>query len=79
MVRVVVRARAVEGYWAKTNRWASTYWAGPQVFGLQAGSIDQLNSTWYAAEFGKSSWKIVKGVMVVARDIKFGTLYTTKE
>ena len=40
-------------------------------------SIVQLDSTGYAAEFGKSSWKIVKGAMVVARDTKSGTLYTT--
>ena len=42
-------------------------------------SIGQLDSIGYAAEFGKSSWKIVKDVMVVARDTKFGTLYTTAE
>ena len=28
-------------------------------------SISQLDITSYAAEFGKSSWKIVKGVMMV--------------
>ena len=27
--------------------------------------------------FGKGSWKIVKAAMVVARDTKSGTLYTT--
>ena len=42
-------------------------------------SIGQLDSTGYAAEFGKSSWKIVKGAMVVARGTKSGTLYTTAE
>ena len=40
-------------------------------------SIGQLDSTGYAIEFGKSLWKIVKGAMVVARDTKSGTLYTT--
>ena len=35
-------------------------------------SIDQLDSTGYATNFGKSSWKIVKGAMVVARGTKFG-------
>ena len=30
-----------------------------------------------ATELGKSSWKIMKGAMVVARGIKSGTLYTT--
>ena len=35
-----------------------------------------MDSTGYATKFGKSSWKIVKGAMVVARDTKFGTLYT---
>ena len=40
-------------------------------------SIGQLDSTGYAAEFGKGSWKIVKGDIVVARGTKSGTLYTT--
>ena len=40
-------------------------------------SIGQLDSTGYATKFGKSSWKIVKGTMVVARGTKSGTLYTT--
>ncbi|VFQ62075.1 unnamed protein product [Cuscuta campestris] len=40
-------------------------------------SIGQLDNKGYAAEFGKGSWKIVKGAMVVARGTKFGTLYTT--
>ena len=40
-------------------------------------SIDQLDSTGYASQFGKSSWKTVKGAMVVACGTKFGTLYTT--
>ncbi|PHU15676.1 hypothetical protein BC332_16881 [Capsicum chinense] len=40
-------------------------------------SVGQLDSTGYATEFGKGSWKIVKGDMVVARGTKFGTLYTT--
>ena len=40
-------------------------------------SVGQLDSTGYAAEFGKGSWKIVKGAMVVARGTKSGTLYTT--
>ena len=31
----------------------------------------------YVAEFGKGSWKIVKGAMVVSRGTKSGTLYTT--
>ena len=39
-------------------------------------SVGQLDSTGYAVEFGKGSWKIVKGAMVVARGTKFGTLYT---
>ena len=39
-------------------------------------SIGQLDSTGYGAKFGNSSWK-VKGVMVVARYTKSGTLYTT--
>ena len=39
-------------------------------------SIGQLDSTDYAAEFGNSSWKIVKGAMVLARYIKYRTLYT---
>ena len=42
-------------------------------------SIGQLNSTGYTAEFGKSSWKVVKGAMVVARGTKSGTLYITTE
>ena len=33
-------------------------------------SIGQLDSTGYAADFGKDSWKIVKGAMVVARGTK---------
>ena len=51
------------------------------ILGLKKNliSIGQLDSTGYAAEFGKSSWKIVKGVMVVARGPKSGTLYTTAE
>ena len=40
-------------------------------------SIGQLDSTGYATKFGKSSWKIVKSAMVVARGTKSGTLYTT--
>ena len=40
-------------------------------------SICQLDSTGYAAKFGKSSWKIVKGAMVVAHGTKSETLYTT--
>ena len=36
-------------------------------------SIGQWDSIGYATEFGKSSWKIVKGAMVVARGIKSGT------
>ena len=40
-------------------------------------SVGQLDSTGYAAEFGKGLWKIVKGAMVVARGTKSGTLYTT--
>ena len=39
--------------------------------------VGQLDRTGYAAEFGKGSWKIVKGAMVVARGTKSGTLYTT--
>ena len=42
-------------------------------------SIGQLDSTGYAVEFGKSLWKIVKGVMVVASGTKSRTLYTTAE
>ena len=33
-------------------------------------SFGQLDSTGYAAEFGKVPWKIVKGAMVVARGTK---------
>ena len=40
-------------------------------------SISQLDSTSYATKFGKSSWKILKGAMVIARGTKSGTLYTT--
>ena len=40
-------------------------------------SIGQLDSIGYATELGKSSWKIMKGAMVVARGTKSGTLYTT--
>ena len=40
-------------------------------------SVGQLDSTGYATEFGKGSWKIVKGALVVARGTKSGTLYTT--
>ena len=39
--------------------------------------VGQLDSTGYTAEFGKGSWKIVKGAMVVGRGTKSGTLYTT--
>ena len=39
-------------------------------------SIGQLDSKDYATVFGKSSWKIVKGAMVVACSTKSGTLYT---
>ena len=39
-------------------------------------SVGQLDNTGYATEFGKGSWKIVKGAMVVARGTKSGTLYT---
>ena len=39
--------------------------------------ISQLDSTCYTIELGKSSWKIMKGAMVVARDTKSRTLYTT--
>ena len=37
-------------------------------------SISQLDNTGYATKLGKSSWKIMKGAMVVARDIKSRTL-----
>ena len=40
-------------------------------------SVGQLDCAGYAAKFGKHSWKIVKGAMVVARGMKSGTLYTT--
>ena len=51
------------------------------ILGLKKNliSIGQLDSTDYAVEFGKSSWKIVKGVMVVARGTKSRTIYTTAE
>ena len=39
-------------------------------------SVGQLDSTGYATEFGKGSWNIVKGSMVVARGTKSRTLYT---
>lgn len=62
----------MEGYWAKAKRWASAYWAGPQVFGLQAGSIGpwvwsglvQLNrSFWAGLRFGplKLGWAEGRG------------------
>ena len=38
-----------------------------------------MDSTGYAAEFGKGSWKIVKDSIVVARGAKSGTLYTIAE
>ena len=34
------------------------------------------SGTGYATKFGKSSWKIVKGAMVVAHGTKSRTLYT---
>ena len=37
-------------------------------------SVGQLDNKGYAAEFGKGSWKIVKGAMVVAYGTKSGTL-----
>ena len=40
-------------------------------------SVSQLDSTGYVAQFEKSSWKIVKGAMVVVRGTKYRTLYTT--
>ena len=40
-------------------------------------SIGQLDSTGYATKLGKSSWKIMKGAMVVACGSKSRTLYTT--
>ena len=40
-------------------------------------SIGKLDSIGYATKFGKNSWKIVKGAIVVARGTKFGTSYTT--
>ena len=40
-------------------------------------SVGQLDSTGYATDFGKGSWKIVKGAMVVARGTESGTLYNT--
>ena len=40
-------------------------------------SIGQLDSRGYAVEFGKSSWRIVKGPVVVTRGTKSRTLYTT--
>ena len=39
-------------------------------------SIGQLDSTGYATELGKSSWKTMKGAMVVACGTKSGILYT---
>ena len=53
---------------------------GYQIYSWAEEKYDlfgQLDSTGYAAEFGKSSWKIVKGAMVVARGTKSGSLYTT--
>ena len=49
------------------------------ILGLKKNliSIRQLDSTGYATELGKSSWKIIKGATVVARDSKSRTLYTT--
>ncbi|TMW80639.1 hypothetical protein EJD97_017495, partial [Solanum chilense] len=44
---------------------------------FKSGNFGKLDSTGYAAEFGKGSWKIVKCAMVVARGTKSGTLYTT--
>ena len=40
-------------------------------------SIDPLDNTGYVIDLGKSSWKIMKGVMVVTRGTKSRTLYTT--
>ena len=40
-------------------------------------SVGQLDSTGYAAEFGKGLWKIVKGAIVVDRGPKSRNLYTT--
>ena len=40
-------------------------------------SVGELDRTGYAVEFGKGSWKIVKGAMVVARGTKSRTLCTT--
>jgi transposase InsO family protein len=42
-------------------------------------SVGQLDSAGYKTVFGESSWKIVKGAMVIARGTKSGTLYTTSE
>ena len=77
------KALEIEGkgdVWIKTtsgNQW--TLEDVRYIPGLKKNliSVGQLDSTGYAAEFGKGSWKIVKGAMVVARGTKFGTLYTT--
>ncbi|TMW80598.1 hypothetical protein EJD97_017923 [Solanum chilense] len=44
---------------------------------FKSGNLGKLDITGYAAVFGKGSWKIVKGAMVVARGTKSGTVYTT--
>ena len=41
-------------------------------------SVGKLDSTGYAVTFGKGSWKIMKGAMVVALGTESGTLYTTE-
>ena len=58
------------------NQWTLKYVG--YIPGLKKNliSLGHLDSTGYATEFGKGSWKIVKGAMVVARDTKSGTLYT---
>ncbi|PKI56333.1 hypothetical protein CRG98_023352 [Punica granatum] len=40
-------------------------------------SVGQLDDEGYDLSFGSSSWKIIKGAMVVARGKKEGTLYMT--
>ena len=38
-------------------------------------NLRQLDDTDYTCVFGDNSWKITKGFLVVARGLKFGTLY----
>ncbi|PKI63637.1 hypothetical protein CRG98_015955 [Punica granatum] len=49
------------------------------ILGLKRNliSVGQLDDEGYDLSFGSSSWKIIKGAMVMARGKKEGTLYMT--